>query len=184
MGLSYTNIRSEKAKLACERNPDKHSQEAVGILKQATDKEYKYLFYKINNSQFNREPDYAFRCSTPMAQQAIDMGQDGQEHSLQGKEIYYNDCHSQCVIYKTFALFIYHPALQCTLRLATMEVKNESMHEITLFWELFYETPHDTQARDYNFNPKAIMVDENNANYGMIQLVFEVNFIKIKGGQM
>ena len=37
MQLSYTNFRSEKANLACERNPDKHSLEAVGILKKATD---------------------------------------------------------------------------------------------------------------------------------------------------
>ena len=34
--LSYTNIRSGKAKLACERNPDRHFLEAIGILKQAT----------------------------------------------------------------------------------------------------------------------------------------------------
>ena len=43
-----TNIRSEKT-FARERNPDKHSLEAAGILKQATDKEDKYLIYKINN---------------------------------------------------------------------------------------------------------------------------------------
>ena len=49
MQLSYTNIWSEKAKIPQERNPDKHSLEAVGILKQATDKEDKYLLYKINN---------------------------------------------------------------------------------------------------------------------------------------
>ena len=55
--LSYANVRSEKAKITPERNPDKHSLEAVGILKQATDKEDKYLFYKINNSQFNGKLD-------------------------------------------------------------------------------------------------------------------------------
>ena len=46
-------IKSKKAKFACERNPDKHSLEAVGILEQATDKEDMYFIYKINNSQFN-----------------------------------------------------------------------------------------------------------------------------------
>ena len=50
MWLSYANVRSKKAKIARERNPDKHSLEAVGILKQATDKEDKYLIYQINNS--------------------------------------------------------------------------------------------------------------------------------------
>ena len=67
MWLSYTNIRSEKSKVAHERNPDKHSLEAVGILKQAMDKEDKYLIYKINNAQFNGEPDYVFKSSAPMA---------------------------------------------------------------------------------------------------------------------
>ena len=40
------NIRSEKAKPAYESNSDKHSLEAVDILKQATGKEGKYLIYK------------------------------------------------------------------------------------------------------------------------------------------
>ena len=56
MWLSYANVRSEKAKIAQEKNPDKHSLEAVGILIQATDKEDKYLIYRINNSQFNASP--------------------------------------------------------------------------------------------------------------------------------
>ena len=47
MRLSYTNIRCEKAKVAHERNPGKHILEAVGILKQATDKEDKYHIYKL-----------------------------------------------------------------------------------------------------------------------------------------
>ena len=52
MWLSYATIRSQKANISQERNPDKHSLEAVGILKQALDKEDKYLIYKIYNSQF------------------------------------------------------------------------------------------------------------------------------------
>ena len=50
MQLSYANVRSEKAKITRKRNPDKHSLEASSILKQAMDKEDKYLIYKINNS--------------------------------------------------------------------------------------------------------------------------------------
>ena len=47
MCLSYTKIRSKKANVAHVRNPDKHSIESVGILKQATDKKDKYLIYKL-----------------------------------------------------------------------------------------------------------------------------------------
>ena len=43
-------LKTWKAYLVCERNPDMHSLEAVGILKKATYIEDKYLIYKINNS--------------------------------------------------------------------------------------------------------------------------------------
>ena len=107
MWLSYTNISSEKAKVAHERNQDKHCLETVGILKQATDKKDKYLIYKMNNSWFNGKPEYVFKSSTPLAWLAIDMDQDGPEHPLQGKEAYFNGCHSWCVSYKTLAFSLY-----------------------------------------------------------------------------
>ena len=54
----------------------------------------KYLIYKINNSQFNGHSDYVFKSSAPMAHLAIDMDQDSLEHPLQGKEAYFDGCHS------------------------------------------------------------------------------------------
>ena len=152
MQLSYANITSEKAKISQERNSDKHSLEAVGIVKQATDKEDKYLIYKINNTQFNGHPNYIFKSSAPMAQLAIDMDQNSPEHPLQGEEAYFDGCHTQCVGYKTLALFVYHTSMWCILRLATMEVKSESTHKITVFWELFNEILSDIKGRDYKFN--------------------------------
>ena len=59
--LSYVNLRYEKTNLTIERNTDKHSLEAVGILKRGTDMEVKYLIYKINNSLFNEDPDNMFK---------------------------------------------------------------------------------------------------------------------------
>ena len=49
-----------------------------------------------------------------------------------------------------------------------MEVKNESTHERTVFWELFNAILRDIKGRDYKFNPRAIMVDENSTNYCVI----------------
>ena len=72
-----------------------------------------------------------------MAQLAIDMDQNGPEHPLQGKEAYFDGCHSRCTGYKMLTLFVYHTAMCRILRLATMEVKSESTQEISLFWELF-----------------------------------------------
>ena len=58
------------------------------------------------------------------------------------------------------------------LRLATMEVKYMSTHEVIVFWELFNEIPSDIKDRDYKFNLRAILVNENGANYCAIQKVW------------
>ena len=41
-----------------------------------------------------------------------------------------------------------------------MEVKSESTHEISIFWELFNEILSEIKGRNYKFNPKSIMVHE------------------------
>ena len=107
-----------------------------------------------------------------MAQLAIDMDQDGLEHPLQGEEAYFDGCHSRCAGCKTLALFVYHSAMCHILRLATMEVKSKSTHEISIFWELFNEILSEIKGRNYKFNPKSIMVDENGANYCAMRKVF------------
>ena len=131
--------------------------------------EDKYLIYKINNLQFNGNPDYILKSNAPMAQFAIDMDQDSLEHPWKGEEAYFDGCYSWCVGYKTLASFVYHLAMRCILRLATMELKNESMCEITLFWELFNKILSDIKGTDYKFNLRAINVNENSANYCAIQ---------------
>ena len=61
-----------------------------------------------------------------------------------------------------------------------MEIKNECTYEITVFWQLLNEILSDIKGRDYKFNPKAIMVHENSANYCAMQKVFGVNFVTSK----
>ena len=155
-------------------------------MKQAIDKEDKYVIFRINNSQFNGQPDYIFKSSSPMTQLAIDMDQDGLKHPLQGKEAYCDGCHSRCAGYKTLALFVYHTAMHCILRLAMMEVRSESTHEISIFWKLFNEILNEIKGRNYKFNPKSIMVDENGANYYTIRKVFglEIATSKVVSCQM
>ena len=67
--------------------------------------------------------------------------------------------------------------MQHILRLGTMEVKNESTHEITDFLELFNETLSNIKGRDYKFNARAIMFNENSATYCPIQMVFGLDFV-------
>ena len=61
-----------------------------------------------------------------------------------------------------------------------MEVKTESTHEISIFWELFNEILSEIKGRNYKFNPKSIMVDENGANYCTIRNVFGLEFATSK----
>ena len=149
-------------------------------MKQAADKEDRYLNYKIKNSQFNGHPNYIFESSAPMVWLAIDMDQESLEHPLQAEDAYFDGCHSECAGCKTLALSVYHPAKWHILRLATMEVISESMQEITVFWELFNEILSDIKGRDYKFNPRARMVDEKSANYCAIQKIFGLDFVTSK----
>ena len=115
-----------------------------------------------------------------MAQLTIDMDQNGPEHPLQGKEAYFDGCHSRCAGYKTLALFVYHMAMGHIFRLAMMEVKSESTHEISIFGELFNEIFSEIKGRNYKFNPNSIMVDVNGANYCTIRNVFGLEFATSK----
>ena len=40
-----------------------------------------------------------------------------------------------------------------------MDIKNESTHEITVFWELFNEILSNIKSRNYKLNPRAVMVN-------------------------
>ena len=66
------------------------------------------------------------------------------------------------------------------LRLAAMDGKNDSTHEIIVLWELFNEILSDIKGRDYKFNQTAIIVNENCANYCAIQKVFGLDFVTSK----
>ena len=49
-----------------------------------------------------------------------------------------------------------------------------------MFWELFNDILTNIKGKDYKFNPKAIMVNGNGANYCVIQNVLGVNFVTSK----
>ena len=61
-----------------------------------------------------------------------------------------------------------------------MEVKNESTHEITVLLELFNDILSDIKDRDYKFNLRAIMVNENGANYSAVQKDIGLDFVTTK----
>ena len=99
-----------------------------------------------------------------MVQLAVGMDQEVPENPLLGEEWYFHGSHLPCSGYKTLTLSVYDPAMWHILRLAAREVKSESTHEISLFWNMFYEVLSQITERDYKFNSKAIMADENGVN--------------------
>ena len=63
------------------------------------------------------------------------------------------------------------------LDLLLCRLKIESTCEITIFWELFNEIQSDIKGRNYKFNPRAIMVNENSADYCATRKVFGLDFV-------
>ena len=115
-----------------------------------------------------------------MAEIAVDVDQEGPENPVQSEKAYIDGCHSWCIGYKTLSLFVYHPAMWHILRIATMEVKCESTWKISFFWKLLNEVLTQIMEREYKFNLKAIMVDENGANYCAVKEVLGVDFMTSK----
>ena len=64
---------------------------------------------------------------------AVQMDQEGPAHPLQGEKAYVNGSHSGWIGFKILALFIYHPAMCCILKIAAMDVKSESSQVVSFF---------------------------------------------------
>ena len=109
-----------KRKIKKEINPDCHSFEAVGILKNSTDKHDPFLIYRINDSNFNDGPDLVFKSSRAL----LKMDQSGPPNPLQEQVVYFDGTHSRCVGFKTLGAFFLHPGMRMLLRIASMEVRS------------------------------------------------------------
>ena len=70
--------------------------------------------------------------------------------------------------------------MHCVLRLAMMEAKSESTCKISIFQELFNEFLSKTKGRNYKFNPRSIMADENSASYCATRKVLGWNLQHLK----
>ena len=68
-----------------------------------------------------------------MAQMAVDMDQAGPENMMQMENAYFDATHSRVYDFKTFALWLVHPAMLQILCLASMEIRSENYVEISRF---------------------------------------------------
>ena len=84
---------------------DVNSFDAVGIMKQKTDKRDTYHIYCINNGNLNNSSDYVFKASRRMVQLAISMDVDSDEKNiLQEENAYFDTMHMRIHGFKSLSL--------------------------------------------------------------------------------
>ena len=68
-----------QSKLRGEYTSNKHSMQAVSLVKQVTDKIDKYHIFKMNSRDINSQPSFVFKCPKLMAQLMLEMDSNSPE---------------------------------------------------------------------------------------------------------
>ena len=106
---------------------DHNSFDAVGIIKRKTDERDPYYIFRIGNKNLDSGCHFVFKGSRKMAEIALQMDQDGEDNILQMENAYFDAAHMHVFRFKTFALWLLHPAMKQVLRLASMELCSEKL---------------------------------------------------------
>ena len=146
---------------------------------EATDKEDKYLIWKIMDKRFGGEMgvcDMVIKSCLEMVMVMNYMDQDGPKHPLQEVEVFFDGAHKRVSGYISLGLWATIISMRRLLRLASCEVKWERTSDIRQFWKAINEMLTSLNGKPTKFNPKCIMVDENSANFNGIQEEFGLQF--------
>ena len=165
---------------------DHNSFDAVGIIKRKTDQRDPYYIFRIGNKNLDGGCDYVFKSARKMAQIAIMMDQDGEPNILQMENAYFDTTHTRVYGFKTFGLWLLHPAMKQVLRLASMELRSENYVEIANFFIMFNNMLAQEKGEiGYKFNPRYFVCDEGGANYKALRHVYGEEFVRtrVKGCQ-
>ena len=160
---------------------DHNSFDAVGIIKRKTDERDPYYIFRIGNKNLDGGCDYVFKSARKMAQIAIMMDQDGPPNILQMENAYFDTTHTRVYGFKTFGLWLLHPAMKQILRLASMELRSENYIEIANFFIMFNNMLAQEKGEiGYKFNPRYFICDEGGANYKALRHVYGDEFVKTR----
>ena len=165
---------------------DHNSFDAVGIIKRKTDQRDPYYIFRIGNRNLDGGCDYVFKSARKMAQIAIMMDQDGETNILQMENAYFDTTHTRVYGFKTFGLWLIHPAMKQILRLASMELRSENYVEIANFFVMFNNMLSQEKGEiGYKFNPRYFVCDEGGANYKALRHIYGEEFVRtrVKGCQ-
>ena len=124
--VDHRAAKRQMKKLIPTAGHDHNSFDAVGIIKQTTDTQDKFYIYRIGNRNLNGGSDYVFKSSKKMGEMALLMGVKGPENILQLENAYFDATHTRVYGFKTFAMWLIHPAMKQILRLASMELCSEN----------------------------------------------------------
>ena len=112
--------KRQMEKLVPTAGHDHNSFDAVGIIKRTTDTRDKFYIYRIGNRNLNGGSDYVFKSSRKMGEMALLMDVEGPENILQLENAYFDAMHTRVYGFKTFAMWLIHPAMKQILRLASV----------------------------------------------------------------
>ena len=153
---------------------ERHSINAVGIIKQKQDEEDPLHIFKINDKILNGKPSFVFKSSIPMACIALLMDQNNKlKTPFQDAVAFMDGLHSRVVDYITLMLWVPNPVIRHLQCIAYMECESENTENITTFLMLVNEMLRQVKGDpNYMWAPKCIMANENGANKNAIGNVF------------
>ena len=176
--VDHRAAKHQMEKLVPTAGHDHNSFDAVGIIKRTMDMRDKFYIYRIGNCNLNGGSDYVFKSSKKIGEMAILMDVKGPEHILQLENTYFDATHTQVYGFKTFAMWLIHPAMKQILRLASIELRSENYMDISLFLWLFNEMLVEISKRPgYKFNPRYFVCDEGGANFKAVLEVYGEDFV-------
>ena len=113
-----------------------------------------------------------------MAQIALLMNEDAEENILQLENTYFDSTHTRVYGFKTFGLWLTHPAMKQIIQLASMEICSENYVHIAVFFKLFNRMLIEFKGESDMFKPRYFVCDEGGANYKAIREVYGDGFCK------
>lgn len=126
-------IQNVKQKVLQEMNPIGHSFDALGKIKEATDKYDPYLLWKVHDGRLAINKMTAlFRTSREKLEVAVQM----QRGLPLSEEVFFLDAeHDRVKGMKTINLSVQHPTLNEMVCIASMECITESSETLSAFWD-------------------------------------------------
>ena len=108
------------------------SLEALGHVKEGSNKADPFHVYKINSKRPNNKPDYVMISSSKILKLAVDMDVDELDNPLNFEDAFSDGSYIRCIDFISFGLWVLHTPMRRIRCLASMEVRTEKTKELVL----------------------------------------------------